>query len=180
MGTTSIDNKTFKTVILGEAGVGKSSLIRRYTQGYFSPQTTTTVGVDRIPINITVDEECFQFHVLDTAGCFGFRGLIKSYMNNIDAVIFVYDLSNKESFACLPSWNNILKNAGKRDIAKILVGNKRDLADHREVNFKSAKNYAEFEGMVAMEISAKEKESVDLVFQNVARELRLKRQIIEA
>jgi len=85
----------FKIVVLGEAGVGKSSLIRRYTQGYFSPRTTTTVGVDRIPINITVDSEILNFQVLDTAGCFGFRGLIKSYMNNIDAVVFVYDLTNK-------------------------------------------------------------------------------------
>jgi len=169
----------FKIVVLGEAGVGKSSLIRRYTQGYFSPRTTTTVGVDRIPINITVDCEILNFQVLDTAGCFGFRGLIKSYMNNIDAVVFVYDLTNKESFACLPLWNTLLKTAGKRDITKVLVGNKRDLEEQREVIFRNAKNYAEFEGMVAMEISVKKEESVDLVFQCIARELKLKRQIAD-
>lgn len=170
---------SFKVVVLGEAGVGKSSLIRRYTQGYFTERTTTTVGVDRIPLNITVDNESLLFQVLDTSGCFGFRGLIKSYMNNVDAVVFVYDLTNKESFACLPLWNTILKASGKTDITKILVGNKRDLSDKREVKFRNAKNYAEFEGMVAMEISVKEEDSVDLVFQCIARELKLKRQIEE-
>lgn len=176
---TSCKDKSFKVIVLGEAGVGKSSLIRRYTQGYFSHRTTTTVGVDRIPIDINVDNETLNFQVLDTAGCFGFRGLIKSYMNNVDAVIFVYDLTNKESFACLPLWNTILKSAGKRDITKILVGNKRDLCEKRQVQFKNAKNYADFEGMVNMEISVKEEESVDLVFQCAARELRLRRQISE-
>jgi len=169
--------KSFRIIVLGEAGVGKSSLIRRYTQGNFLQRTTTTVGVDRIPFDINVDDEVLNFQVLDTAGCFGFRGLIKSYMTNIDAVIFVYDLTNKESFASLPLWNTILKNSGKRDITKILVGNKRDLDDRRQVEFKNAKNYAEFEGMVNMEISVKKEESVDLVFQCVARELKLKREL---
>lgn len=171
---------SFKVVVLGEAGVGKSSLIRRYTQGYFSERTTTTVGVDRIPVNITVDNENLLFQVLDTSGCFGFRGLIQSYMNNVDAVIFVYDLTNKESFACLPLWNTILNASGKTDITKILVGNKRDLSENREVKFRNAKNYAEFEGMVAMEISVKEEDSVDLVFECIARELKLKRQLEES
>lgn len=174
----SKSDHSFKIIVLGEAGVGKSSLLRRYTQGTFSSRTTTTVGVDRIPLKICVDNENLQFQVLDTSGSFGFRGLIKSYMTNIDAVIFMYDINSKESFASLPLWTTLMKNTGKQNLTKVLVGNKRDLAtDRRQVKFKNAKNYAEFEGMISMEISVKEEESVDLVFQCIARELKLKRQL---
>jgi len=169
------DRKSFKVIVLGEAGVGKSSLIRRYTRGYFSSQTTTTVGVDRVPIKVAIDNDLIDFQVLDAAGCFAFHGLIKSYVNNVDAVIFVYDVTNKETFACLPLWNSIMRNSRNKDnLVQILVGNKRDLAPQREVNFKNAKHYADFEGMVAMEVSVKEAKGVDLVFQSVARELRMK------
>ena len=174
-----MSKKSFNVVILGEPGVGKSSLVRRYVMGTFLSRTTTTVGVDRVPVNIDIDNETFEFNLLDTAGCFGFHGLIKSYMPNVDAVIFVYDLTNKETFASLPLWSSILKTSGRQDLTKVLVGNKKDLSEYREVLFKNAKNYAEFEGMVAIEISVKEEESVDLVFNCVARELRLKRQITD-
>lgn len=167
---------SFKVMILGEAGVGKTSLVKRYTQGKFSPETTTTVGVDRVPIKIKVDNELINFQVLDTAGCFGFQSLIKSYVNNVDAVIFVYDLTNKETFACLPLWNSLMNNIKSRNIVQILVGNKRDLSEHREVQFKNAKHYAEFEGMVAMEVSVKEEDSVELVFESLARELLIRRE----
>lgn len=177
----SKSNHSFKIMVLGEAGVGKSSLLRRYKQGTFSSRTTTTVGVDRIPLKICVDHEELQFQVLDTSGSFGFRGLIKSYMTNIDAVVLMYDISNKESFASLPLWTTLLKAPGNQNMTKVLVGNKRDLATtRRQVKFKNAKNYAEFEGMISMEISVKEEESVDLVFQCIARELRLKKQIIDS
>ncbi|XP_065675626.1 ras-related protein Rab-31 isoform X2 [Hydra vulgaris] len=172
----SQEKKSFNVVVLGEPGVGKSSLVRRYVLGTFLSRTTTTVGVNRVPVCVNINKETFDFNILDTAGCFGFHGLIKSYMPNVDAVIFVYDLTNKETFASLPLWNSIIKNSGKQGITKVLVGNKKDLSEHREVLFKNAKNYAEFEGMVAIEISVKEEDGVDLVFDCVARELQLSKQ----
>jgi len=172
--------KHYKVIILGEAGVGKTSLITRYTRGKFSPQTTTTVGVDRIPLKLKFDsddddeiDDTLDFQVLDTSGSFTFHTLIRSYINNIDAVIFVYDITNKESFACLPLWNTIINRNRDKELVKFLVGNKSDLASDREVQFKNAKNYAEFEGMVATEVSVKE-EIGDHIFQRVAKELREK------
>jgi len=165
--------RSYKVIMLGEAGVGKSSLIRRCTLGTFSPQTTTTIGVNRVPTTVEVGDHIMDFEVLDTAGCFAFHTLIKSYINNLDAVIFVYDLTDKESFACLPLWNSIINRTQSKALVKLLVGNKSDLVLHREVQFKNAKNYADFEGMLSLEVSAKEEES-DNIFQYLAKELRAK------
>jgi len=117
--------------MLGEAGVGKTSLIRTCTNGTFSPKTTTTIGVNRVPTSVEVGEHMMDFEVLDTAGCFAFHTLIKSYINNLDAVIFVYDLTDKESFACLPLWNSIINRTQNKKLVKLLVGNKNDLVLHR-------------------------------------------------
>jgi len=164
--------RSYKVIVLGEAGVGKSSLIRRCTTGNFSPRTTTTIGVNRISTTIEVEpESSIDFEILDTAGCFAFHTLIKSYITNLDAVIFVYDLTDKESFACLPLWNSIINKTQEKKLVKVLVGNKNDLVLHREVQFKNAKNYADFEGMVSFEVSAKTEESDD-VFRYLAKELK--------
>lgn len=175
------ESRSYKVIMLGEAGVGKSSLIRRCTHGSFSPRTTTTIGVNRVPTTVEVGEHIMDFEVLDTAGCFAFHTLIKSYINNLDAVIFVYDLTDKESFACLPLWNSIINRTQSKKLVKMLVGNKNDLVLHREVQFKNAKNYADFEGMLSLEVSAKEEES-DNVLEYLAKELRAKdkRDSIEA
>merc|ERR1719354_1114203 len=178
---TNVNN--FKIMLLGEAGVGKTSLVTRYTRGKFSPQTTTTVGVNRIPLSLLAkkdyndnynenndnyndnndndNNEVFNFQLLDTAGCYAFHSLIESYVTNIDVVIFVYDITDKESFACLPLWNEMIKktlqcNNNNKRLLKILLGNKRDMEHLREVQFKNATNYAEFEGMTHVEVSVKE------------------------
>jgi len=167
------DSRSYRVIMLGEAGVGKTSLMRRCTNGTFSPKTTTTIGVNRVPISVEVGEHMMDFEVLDTAGCFAFHTLIKSYINNLDAVIFVYDLTDKESFACLPLWNSIINHTQNKKLVKLLVGNKNDLVLHREVQFKNAKNYADFEEMTSLEVSAKEEESEN-IFQYLAKDLRAK------
>ena len=170
-----------KIAVLGEAAVGKTSLVKRYTKNTFSEQSSATIGADRSEKSCMVDNESFHVQILDTAGQQQFQSLIQGYLKTVDAVIFVYDISDKESFAFLPVWNMLLSKCVKRDLVKILVGNKKDLAKiDREVSFKSARTYAEFEGMVALEVSAKEGDSVDLVFQCVLRELKLKQEVAKS
>ena len=163
-----------KLMILGEAGVGKSSLIKRFTNGTFSSRMSTTVGVDKISKNFSMDDDSptINFQLLDTAGALKFQGILKSYMSSIDAVILMYDINNKETFAALPMWVSLLQSACKKGVVKLLLGNKLDLS--REVVTKNAKNYADFEGMHSMETSVKDEKSIDFIFQFVIRELKMK------
>merc|ERR1712126_329390 len=176
--------KPFKVILLGEAGVGKTSLLNRYSHGKFSLQTTTTVGVDRVPITVYVgddinnkkkenseDNEVFHFEVFDTAGCYAFHFLIQNYVRDVDAVAFVYDITDKESFACLPLWNDFVDRTceGKLPL-KLLVGNEKDLESEREVQTRNTKNYAEFEGMSATEVSVKEQIGPN-IFHLIAKKL---------
>ena len=99
------------------------------------------------------------------------------YTGTVDAALLIYDITQKESFACLPLWNEMV-NTGcegrmERPLVKLLVGNKRDLgAKYREVQSRNAKNYADFEGMSAIEVSAKEytAEGED-IFSRVVKQL---------
>ncbi|XP_066913589.1 ras-related protein Rab-30-like [Clytia hemisphaerica] len=167
----------YKIMVIGESGVGKSSLIRRLLLGSFSSCTSTTVGVDRkiTRFNLGDGEETVQLQLLDAAGSYKFKGILKSYMSSIDAIVFMYDISKKETFACLPMWTNLLNGANtKRNLTKVLVGNKLDLP--REVKTKNAVNYGDFEGMIPMETSVKNGESVDLVFKRIVAELKMRKQ----
>ena len=169
------NGKIMKIMILGEAGVGKSSLIKKFTNGTFSSRMSSTVGVDKISNNFKLnkDSATINLQLLDTAGALKFQGILKSYMSSIDAVILMYDISNKETFAALPMWVSLLHSACKKGVVKMLLGNKLDL--QREVMTKNAKNYADFEGMFSMETSVKDEKNIHSVFELVIRELQLKK-----
>lgn len=169
------NGKIMKIMILGEAGVGKSSLIKKFTNGTFSSRMSSTVGVDKISNNFKLnkDSATINLQLLDTAGALKFQGILKSYMSSIDAVILMYDISNKETFAALPMWVSLLHSACQKGVVKLLLGNKLDL--QREVMTKNAKNYADFEGMFSMETSVKDEKNIHSVFELVIRELQLKK-----
>ena len=171
------NGRIMKIMILGEAGVGKSSLIKRFTNGTFSSRTSSTVGVDKISstYELSNESQTINLQLLDTAGALKFQGILKSYMTSIDAVILMYDISNKETFAALPMWVSLLHSACKKGVVKLLLGNKSDL--EREVMTKNAKNYADFEGMFSMETSVKDEKNIHSVFEIVIRELQMKNEL---
>ena len=165
-----------RIAIVGECGVGKTSIVRRFLKQYvLADQIKATIGVSRSELLYHVDGAMFVLNILDMAGSQHFEKLIKSYLLQADAVIFVYDITDKESFAMLPVWNMLVSNNCARDVVKFLVGNKKDLCPyHRQVRFGNAKTYANFEGMVALEVSARDDDSIDLIFQCAAQELKTK------
>ncbi len=167
-----------RIAILGECGVGKSSIVKQFVNKTFSEDTPATIGVDRSESFHPIDHDIFSMNILDMAGSRQFQNLITSYLIAADAVVFVYDITDKESFAMLPVWGALVSNYCTRDIVKILVGNKKDLSRHfREVRFQNAQTFANFEGMVALEVSARNDECINLIFQCVTQELALKQSV---
>ena len=164
----------FKILLVGDSGVGKTSLIRRFAKGYFSCTVGSTIGVDICVKSLEIDGENVKLQCWDTAGMETFKSLTQSYYGQADAVILVYDLSDKKTFASIPQWlADVKKHARKKDILKVLVGNKNDMGGvARQVPCSSGKALAEFEEMIFLEASAKEADNVNLTFERLAEELR--------
>ena len=118
---------TLKILIIGESGVGKSSLLLRFTDDVFDTQLSATIGVDFKVKTLSVDGNTTKLAIWDTAGQERFRTLTPSYYRGAQGAILVYDVSSKDTFAKLDVWLNELETfANKPDIVKMLVANKID------------------------------------------------------
>uniref|UniRef100_A0AAQ5X6R6 RAB18A, member RAS oncogene family n=1 Tax=Amphiprion ocellaris TaxID=80972 RepID=A0AAQ5X6R6_AMPOC len=118
---------TLKILIIGESGVGKSSLLLRFTDDTFDPEQSATIGVDFKVKTISVDGNKAKLAIWDTAGQERFRTLTPSYYRGAQGVILVYDVTRRETFTKLDNWLNELETyCTRNDLVKMLVGNKID------------------------------------------------------
>ncbi|XP_051944075.1 ras-related protein Rab-18-B-like isoform X2 [Hippocampus zosterae] len=122
---------TLKLLIIGESGVGKSSLLLRFTEDTFDPDQSATIGVDFKVKTLAIDGNKAKLAIWDTAGQERFRTLTPSYYRGAQGVILVYDVTKRDTFTKLENWLNELETYTTRnDIVKMLVGNKIDREDH--------------------------------------------------
>lgn len=113
-----------------------------------------------------------QLQIWDTAGQERFRSITQSYYHNADGVIVTYDITSKKSFESLPAWLEDVHKYTRKTVCPVIVGNKCDLDNKRQVDFRSAQNLAEGEGSIALETSAKDSDNVELLFMNLATKLK--------
>lgn len=163
---------TLKILIIGESGVGKSSLLLRFTDDTFDPEQASTIGVDFKVKTITVEgNNKAKLAIWDTAGQERFRTLTPSYYRGAQGVILVYDVSSKQSFNKLDAWLNELETfATKHDLVKMLVGNKID-KERREVSKEEGLKFARKHRMLFIEASAKTKEGVQYAFEELVEKI---------
>lgn len=162
---------TLKILIIGESGVGKSSLLLRFTDDTFDPEQSATIGVDFKVKTITVDGNKAKLAIWDTAGQERFRTLTPSYYRGAQGCILVYDVSNRSTFSKLENWLNELETfSTKHEIIKMLVGNKID-KDKREVTRDEGLKFARKHHMLFIESSAKTKEGVQCAFEELVEKI---------
>lgn len=162
---------TLKILIIGESGVGKSSLLLRFTDDLFDPQLSATIGVDFKVKNLTVDGNKTKLAIWDTAGQERFRTLTPSYYRGAQGAILVYDVASRDTFKKLDLWLNELETfANKPDIVKMLVANKIDKAN-REVSKEEGLKFARKHSMLFIEASAKTKEGVQIAFEELVEKI---------
>ncbi|XP_017557471.1 ras-related protein Rab-18a [Pygocentrus nattereri] len=162
---------TLKILIIGESGVGKSSLLLRFTDDMFDPELGATIGVDFKVKTIAVDGNQTKLAIWDTAGQERFRTLTPSYYRGAQGVILVYDVTRRETFSKLSTWLNELETYCTRDeLVKMLVGNKIDKED-REVDRNEGLKFARKHSMLFIEASAKTRDGVECAFEELVEKI---------
>jgi len=162
---------TLKVLIIGESGVGKSSLLLRFVDDTFDPEQPATIGVDFKVTTLSVDGNKVKLAIWDTAGQERFRTLTPSYYRGAQGVIFVYDVSNRSSYDRLQHWLTELETySTKSDVVKMLVANKID-REKREVGREEGLKFARKHCMLFIEASAKTRESVQCAFEELVEKV---------
>lgn len=122
---------TLKILIIGESGVGKSSLLLRFVEDNFDPEQTLTIGVDFKTKRLTIDGNAVKLAIWDTAGQERFRTLTPSYYRDAQGAILVFDVNSYATFAKLEVWLSELDTySTKSNIVKMIVGNKIDMVSN--------------------------------------------------
>ena len=162
----------FKLILLGDVAVGKSSVIRRFIEDDFTLEYNCTVGVEFRIKTIVLDElTSVDLKIWDTCGEEKFRAITRQYYRDSDGVLLIFDLTNKRSFEKLDFWLEDLSNSCSGEPIVILIGNKNDLKDSREVNKEEALKFAKLKGLPYFETSALTGENVEEIFKEISNKL---------
>ncbi|WJX54479.1 Ras-related protein RABA6a, variant 2 [Trifolium repens] len=154
----------FKAVLIGDSGVGKSNMLSRFAKDEFRLDSKPTIGVEFAYRNIRVKDKLIKAQIWDTAGQERFRAITSSYYRGALGALLVYDITRRSSYESVGRWLVELREFGGEDMVVILVGNKCDLGESREVEEEEGKEFAEREGLCFMETSALKNLNVEQVF----------------
>ncbi|ORC85020.1 small GTP-binding protein RAB6 [Trypanosoma theileri] len=157
-----------KIVLLGDQSVGKTSLVTRFMYDTFDQQYQATIGIDFFSKTMHVDNRTVRLHVWDTAGQERFRSLIPSYIRNSSGTLVVYDITSRPSFLSTFKWIDEVRAERGDDVVIVLVGNKCDAQDKREVSTEEAQKKAEEYNLMFMEVSARQGTNVKALFRRMA------------
>ena len=161
----------FKIVIVGDSGVGKTNLITRYLKNDFKPETKATIGVEFSDKKYIYKNKTIKVQIWDTAGQERYRSLTSMYYKGAKGAIFVYDISSKNSFENIDKWLIEMKKTADENIKIILIGNKCDLIDKREVKEDDGKIKAKDLNVPFMETSALNCINVEKAFNFLIEEI---------
>ncbi|XP_055348919.1 ras-related protein Rab6-like isoform X2 [Paramacrobiotus metropolitanus] len=163
--------RKYKLVFLGEQSVGKTSLITRFMYDTFDSNYQATIGIDFLSKTMYLEDRAVRLQLWDTAGQERFRSLIPSYIRDSTVAIIVYDITNATSFQQTSKWIEDVRNERGNDVIIMLVGNKTDLAEKRQVSTEDGETKAKEHKVMFIETSAKTGYNVKQLFRKVATSL---------
>ncbi len=159
----------FKVLLVGNSDVGKSSLILRYVDQIWNDVFVPTIGVDFKVKSLEIENKSIKLQIWDTAGQERFRNVISSYFKGAHGILLIFDITSRESFKELENWLGEVERNASPQILKILIGNKCDLVEERDISKDEAEAFAMRNGMQYIETSAKINTNVNEAFEALAK-----------
>jgi len=157
--------------VLGSGGVGKSAITVQFVQGIFIEKYDPTIE-DSYQKQVEVDNEVYMLEILDTAGTEQFTSMRDLYMKNGQGFIIVYSIIAQSTFKELPDLRDqILRVKDSENVPMVLVGNKCDLSEQREVSTADAEKLAQKFNCIFMEASARTQHNIEKIFHELVRQI---------
>lgn len=164
-------NYMFRLCLLGDANVGKTSLLTRFCDSTFKENYCNTIGVDFRVVTLSYQDVIAKVHIWDTAGQERFKSLATNYFKTTHGFIFVYDISDLGSFHHIEEWYDAATKNIQRPLINILIGNKSDLESKRQIKKEDGEDFAKRKNCLFLETSAKNNENVDRIFEYMTYKL---------
>ena len=162
----------FKYIIIGDTGVGKSCLLLQFTEKRFQLVHDLTIGVEFGGRMINIDEDKkIKLQIWDTAGQEAFRSITRSYYRGAAGALLVYDITRRNTFNHLTTWLEDARHHSNNNMVIMLIGNKSDLEDERDVKREEGEAFAREHNLIFMETTAKTAANVKEAFITTAREI---------
>ena len=161
---------SFKMIVIGDAGVGKSCLTNRAAKDKFISNYSPTIGFEFLSFSTNIDNKIIKLQIWDTCGQEVYRSLITNFYRNTSLAMMVYSIDSKESFLHINQWLKEVRIQSNPDVKIILIGNKADLENEREVDYDVAQRFKEENQILYFEeTSAKTGLNSKKVFEEAAR-----------
>lgn len=161
-----------KVCIVGEMSVGKTSILSRFTENKFDGIHKSTLGATFISKCVTFDEgETTKYNIWDTAGQERFKTMNRLYYRGAGVIMIVYDITDARTFKSVQFWHKEVLNHREPNTMLVLIGNKSDLDERREITKESGEQSAKHIGAYFFEVSAKTSQNVELLFQEIGKHL---------
>jgi small GTP-binding protein len=161
----------FKVALIGDSATGKTSILLRFIDDYFTEDTKSTIGVDFKIVSLLLEPKVYaKMQIWDTCGSERFKSLTSSFIKTCSAFILVFDLTRTSTFQNIEHWIRTIKeNTSPKFL--ILIGNKSDLVDQRALNKDFILEYCQKHFFNYLEISAKNNSNIEIMFKEVAYQL---------
>merc|ERR1711953_481928 len=164
---------TIKLLLIGDSGVGKSCLLLRFSEDAFNATFISTIGIDFKIRTIELDGKKVKLQIWDTAGQERFRTITTAYYRGAMGIMLVYDITNEKSFENIKNWIRNIEEHASADVEKMILGNKCDMNDRRQVSKERGEELAIEYGIKFMETSARASINVEEAFFTLARDIKV-------
>ncbi|XP_034468533.1 ras-related protein Rab-8A isoform X1 [Hippoglossus hippoglossus] len=164
----------FKLLLIGDSGVGKTCVLFRFSEDAFNSTFISTIGIDFKIRTIELDGKKIKLQIWDTAGQERFRTITTAYYRGAMGIMLVYDITNEKSFENIKNWIRNIEEHASSDVEKMVLGNKCDINDKRQVSKDRGEQLALEFGIKFMETSAKANINVENAFLTLARDIKSK------